>query len=122
MKRKVDSDYVNRKSRYKHFVLGCCVKCRRIEVYRVTEAILVENHWGEHMEECRECGGLCGICILGKYQKPPGFARKCKKCDFRFTCATIRVEEIPAILIGQLQVEWDGETEAFDVKEQITWR
>lgn len=108
MKRKVDSDYVNRKSAYRHFVLGCCTKCRSIQVYKVTDSIVKENSW-KNIEMCNECEGFCGVCILSKYQNPPGFARKCKKCDFRFTCATVRIEEIPAILIGLTTVKFKAE-------------
>jgi len=104
----VSNDYLDRKSKYKHRVLGCCDKCRNIQVYKVTDEFVRVNNWGS-IEKCDKCGGLCGICILSKHQKPPGFARKCRKCDFKFTCATTRIEEISAILIGITRVEFNEE-------------
>jgi len=104
----VSSEYLNRKSKYKHWVLGCCVKCRNIQVYRVTDSVVEAKKWWA-VEKCDKCGGLCGVCILSKYQKPPGFARKCKKCNFRFTCATIRIKEIPSVLVGLTTVRFESE-------------
>ena len=106
----VSSDYIKRKSKYNHRVLRCCAGCRHIQVYRVTDDVIEANNWGS-LQKCEVCGGLCGMCILSKYQKPPGFARKCKKCDFKFTCATTRVEKISVILFGLTTVtfEVDGD-------------
>ena len=102
----VSDDYLKKKSKYKHYVLGCCAKCRNIRVYKVTDDVLKSNCWGS-AEKCDECGGLNSICVLSKYQKPPGFARKCKKCDFKFTCATTRMEELSTVLIGVMNIKFE---------------
>jgi len=107
MLRTVSNDYVNRKSKYKHYILSCCTNCRNVQVYKVTDDVIESQQWGS-IEECDECGSPCGVCIITKYQKPPGFARKCKECNFRFTCATTRVDEIPAILVGISKFEYAG--------------
>lgn len=99
----------NYESGYKHRVLSCCPTCRNIQVYKVTDDILEANTWSN--TKCKECGVRCDICILSKYQKPPGFARKCKKCDFRFTCATIRIKEMSTISLYTLKVEFGVDEE-----------
>jgi len=107
MIRTVSNDYIDSKSKYKHHVLGCCSKCRRIQVYKVTDAIIETSHW-DSISECDACGGKCVVCLITKYQRPPGFARKCKSCDFRFACATTRMNEIPAALVGLSTIKYQG--------------
>lgn len=113
MIRVMSGDYINKKSKYKHYVLGCCVICRHIQVYKVTDDILEENNW--EIVKCKKCEGFCSICILSKYQKAPGFARKCRKCDFRYTCATIRIKEMSPISIFTTTVIFEAE----DIKEEV---
>jgi len=84
---------------YKHRVLSCCKYCRNVEIFKVTDNFMSISNW-VNVEKCRKCGGACKICILSKYQKLPGFARKCKRCEFKFTCATTKIEKISAILVG----------------------
>jgi len=103
----VSKDYINHKSKYRNLVLSCCTGCRNVQVYRITDDLFDAGDWGS-VEECDECESPCNICVITKYQKPPGFARKCSKCDFKFTCATTKIEEIPTILVGVSKVKYAG--------------
>jgi len=107
MIRTVSKEYVNRKSKYKHHVLSCCTNCRNVQIYNVTDDIFDAGDWGS-VEKCDECESPNFTCIITKYQKPPGFARKCKKCDFRFTCATTRIDDIPIVLVGLSTIKYQG--------------
>jgi len=108
MIRVVSKDYIDRKSKYKNYVLGCCADCRHVQLYRVTDDFVIASNWGS-IEKCGECEGLCYICVLSKYQKPPGFARKCNKCDFKFTCATTKIKGRSAILVGVTTMMFEAE-------------
>lgn len=99
-------DYLKLKHLYKHRVLACCYGCRRLKLYKVTDIVVEEDRWSE---KCDDCGDDVFICKVTKYQKAPGFARKCKICDFRFVCGTIRVEELPSILKGVIDVTFSEE-------------
>ena len=107
MLRTVSNDYVNRKSKYKHRILSCCTVCRNVQIYNVTDDIFDADDWGS-VEECDECESPCYVCVITKYQKPPGFAHKCKGCNYRFTCATTRIKEIPTALVGVSKFKYVG--------------
>lgn len=100
----MSNNYINSKSKYKHYVLSCCGICRHVQVYKVTDAIVKENRWNS-IKMC-DCGGLCKVCVITKYQRPPGFAKKCRECDFRFTCATTKMSEIPITLVGLSMIKY----------------
>jgi hypothetical protein len=83
------------KFEYKVIVLCQNEECNHIQLYRVTEDYLVHKFV---MNKCRECNGICIVCILSRYQKSPGFARRCKNCVSRFMCATIDIKYCEPIL------------------------
>lgn len=95
-------------SKYRNVVLLCCAHCMTVEVQQVTDEILQEPHWSK-LWECDECDNENLVCRVTKYQKPPGFARKCKYCYFRFACGTMKIKEASATLRGLMTFTFEVE-------------
>lgn len=96
--------------KFNHIAIALCSKCNHIQLYGMTEVFVARNMF-DSLCECYECKEHCKVCFLSKYQKPPGFARKCGNCNYKFTCATIDIKHCEPILytVNTFKVEWkDG--------------
>lgn len=104
-------------------VLSICINCNNVVFYNLVYSSV--GYWGNLLSYkfiiCDICGYDTHLCFWNtRNKKPIGFSKKCKRCKYRFICASVDIKTIETALVPVVSVKnaWYALEKAWDKLEK----